>query len=409
MKRILLMILFVWTTSCVGNVDCLYPIKVDDKYGYINKNGKEIIKPKYLYASNFNEGLALVITDTTKHLAKKYYSEWIDSDTLIFKYGYINQSGRLVIDTVLTYSALIPIYERNYSSSPFIPICYDIEDLLCYNGRIKFLNEGNRDEVGYMNNKGKVIIAPKYWSGARFSDNLTYVGVGYGKEACLKYIDINGNTAIETGYSVAHDFSEGYAIVSKTNWFDENIEYMDYFVIDKKGKIQSCMIKRRGITIMSPFKFGKALVAEYPDEKLMYKYLTPKGEILPESWYRYDFNNRCVMNYYLNALPFSEGYAAVEYEKGKWVYIDAADELPQRYGDYDCAQSFSEGLASVMHSNKWGFINSKFELVIPYQYDYCTLFHNGLAGFVIEGNSTSIYGYINKRGEVVWQNDLANE
>ena len=403
MRHILLMLLFALATSCIGNVDCLYPIEVEGKYGYIDKNGKEIVKPKYLYASWFNEGLALIITDTTKHLAKKYYSEWTDSDTLIFKYGYINQIGRVVIDTTLVYSTLTPIYKRSHSSSPFVPLCYDIEELLCYNGRIKFLNKGNWDELGYMNKKGKVVISPKYHGACRFSDSLAFV---WDETGAGKYIDIDGNTAIKTGYSFASEFSEGYAIVSKNNWDDE---YKDYFVIDKKGKIQSSMIKSRNMTVVSSFKNGRVLVMEYADEKIMYKYITTKGDILPESWYRFDFNRGCVMNYYLKALPFSEEYAAVEYEKGKWVYIDASDELPQRYGDYDCALSFSEGLAPVMHSNKWGFVNSQFELVIPYQYDYCTLFHNGLAGFVIEGNSTSIYGYINKRGEVLWQNDLANE
>lgn len=404
MRHILLMLLFVLSTSCVENIDCLYPIEIEGKYGYIDRKGKEIITPKDLYASRFNEGLALIITDTTKHLAKKYYSEWIDNDTLIFKYGYINKADRLIIDTILTYSTLVPVYKRNQSSTPFVPLCYDIEELLCYNGRIKFLNEGNWGEVGYMNNKGKVIIAPKYSGGAHFSDNLAYVWDK--KESCWKYIDINGSITIDTGYSFASNFSEGYAIVSKTNWDDE---YKDYFVIDKKGKIQSCMIKSRNIAIVSSFKNGKVLVMEYADEKSMYKYITTKGDILPESWYRFDFNNGEVINYYLDARPFSEGYAAVEYKKGRWCYIDASDDVPQRFGDYDSAKPFSEGLAPVRHSNKWGFVNSKFELVIPYKYDYCTLFHNGLAGFVIASSSLSIYGYINKSGEVIWQNELVNE
>ena len=210
MRHILLILLFVLTTSCVENIDSLYPIEIEGKYGYINGKGKEIIKPKYLYASWFNEGLALIITDTTKHLAKKYYSEWTDSDTLVFKYGYINHKDRIVIDTTLIYSTLVPVYQRNKSSSPFVPLCYDIEELLCYNGRIKFLNDGNWGEVGYLNNKGKVIIAPKYSRGVHFSDNLACVWDK--KESCWKYINIDGNTAIETGYSFASDFSEGYAM-----------------------------------------------------------------------------------------------------------------------------------------------------------------------------------------------------
>ncbi|MBK8831381.1 MAG: WG repeat-containing protein [Saprospiraceae bacterium] len=51
-----------------------------DKYGFIDKTGKEFIPLKYDFANNFTEGLALV--------------------GLAGKYGYIDKTGREVIPLI---------------------------------------------------------------------------------------------------------------------------------------------------------------------------------------------------------------------------------------------------------------------------------------------------------------------
>ncbi|MBK1994177.1 WG repeat-containing protein, partial [Campylobacter novaezeelandiae] len=35
-------------------------IKLNEQYGFINKNGKQLIEPKFNYASSFNNGFAEV-------------------------------------------------------------------------------------------------------------------------------------------------------------------------------------------------------------------------------------------------------------------------------------------------------------------------------------------------------------
>ncbi len=74
---------------------------------------------------------------------------------------------------------------------------------------------------------------------------------------------------------------------------------------------------------------------------------------------------------------------------------------------YDKAWVFSEGLAAVMKDGKIGFINSKNEIVIPFQYDYCSkerefgfgyVFYNG---YSVMTNKEGKLGLIDATGKWV--------
>lgn len=61
------------------------------------------------------------------------------------------------------------------------------------------------------------------------------------------------------------------------------------------------------------------------------------------------------------------------------------------------AELFSEGLAAVYNGEKFGFINTNGELVIPYQYDDVFMgFNNGLSDVTVNDSC----GYINKNGKI---------
>ena len=61
-------------------------VKKNGKYGYINKEGEEVIKCQYDDASNFHEGLAAV-----KKNEKKYYIDNLGNE-LVFKMLILNIS-----------------------------------------------------------------------------------------------------------------------------------------------------------------------------------------------------------------------------------------------------------------------------------------------------------------------------
>ena len=58
---------------------------------------------------------------------------------------------------------------------------------------------------------------------------------------------------------------------------------------------------------------------------------------------------------------------------------------------------FSEGLARVVQNGKWGFINTKGEVVIPCIYDFAWAFSEGLAEVKQDGKGS----IINKEGKVI--------
>ncbi len=87
----------------------------------------------------------------------------------------------------------------------------------------------------------------------------------------------------------------------------------------------------------------------------------------------------------------------IPYRKGnKWGFSDLRRKLiiaPQ----YDDAQRFADGLATVMMNGKYGFINTSGRVVIPFTYDYPASFSEGYAAVSVKDK----YGYIDKTGKTV--------
>lgn len=81
---------------------------------------------------------------------------------------------------------------------------------------------------------------------------------------------------------------------------------------------------------------------------------------------------------------------------------------------YDSISVFYEGYAPVkemkyflnkrVRDGKWGFVDKKMNLVVPYVYDRVSHFRNGLAYFSISATSFDIECYIDAKGTRVWRN-----
>lgn len=92
--------------------------------------------------------------------------------------------------------------------------------------------------------------------------------------------------------------------------------------------------------------------------------------------------------------------------KGKRGYLNVNTGEPVIAEQYRRAWIFSEGVAAVMKNGKIGFINSRNEIVLPFEYDYAD--RNGMAidylfrsGYCTMTNANGACGLIDKTGRWV--------
>ena len=161
----------------------LYPVRIKDRYGYIDNTGKLVLKAEYAGASRFSEGMAAVQMKPAG------------------KVGFIDEKGKLVIE---------PQFEL---ADPF--------------------SEGMAAVLkapvwGYIDKSGKMVITPAYASGGRFSDGLAPVASVTGTTASFGYINPKGDFVIAHQYESASPFGDGLAAVRSLG---EKVKY-----IDKTGK-----------------------------------------------------------------------------------------------------------------------------------------------------------------------------
>jgi len=93
------------------------------EYGFLNSKGKEVIEPKYTYASDFYDGKSNIIKDSipgllfengTEKLFSEYNATYWYKDNLGIaikdkKYGFIDKNGKIIIE--LKYEDAFPFYQ----------------------------------------------------------------------------------------------------------------------------------------------------------------------------------------------------------------------------------------------------------------------------------------------------------
>jgi hypothetical protein len=283
----------------------LFPVKQGTKWGYIDSTGRLVIDFQYDEANDFCDGLAGV----------RVGDSW----------GYIDEDGRMVISPQLG------------TGSAFS------------DGRARILLSG---EVGYMDKTGRVVIAP----------------------------------SLEWAKGNAQTFSEGLATAQRREG--------GYGYIDTTGAL---VLRLPGATAAGGFHEGLAGVRT----KDGYGYISKRGLFV-------------IQPRFTGATPFSNGRAVVEDGFFEFCIIDTSGRVLRRL-DYGQVMGLAEGRASVCDSGPvelltgessetfeplWGYIYGSGELVIPLKFTNASEFRGGLAR--VEDDSAKM-AYIDLQGDYVWR------
>jgi len=223
-------------------------------------------------------------------------------------------------------------------------------------------------KCGYMNERGKIIVNPRFDRCGEFSEGLAGVTIG----RWSGYIDKSGEVKVDLKLDgvEAGDFTEGFAtVLVKTSTGGTEFGY-----VDTLGKVTMFP----GATQLLDFSEGLALITignrtGYIDKSL--KFVIPP--------------------LFRHGNTFSEGLARVSDESGEYFIDKTGAKIISLTGKH--WSSFSEDFTTIHTEYGYGFMDRNGSVVITPQFSSACLFHAGMACVEVKGK----WGYIGKSGEVL--------
>ena len=281
------------------------------KWGFIDRNGDLAIESKYIEASVFSEGLAKVKLRT---------------DNGDERYGYIGRNGKIVIKpeyiVALDFSDGLAKVRKKDSNNNFFFIntrgkkVFEVaDDMKTAPGfREGFLPFERNGKWGYLDRKGKIAIEAKYDAVNYFYDGLAEVIIGTGEKQQSGYINKQGEVVIKPQYRYAFNFSEDRIVVSHN--------LLNLKVIDSEGKV-----------IIKDISFGCNTTEGYSEGLLAAEEPAEPGSYSSKCGFMDRDGNFVIEPTFDDVQPFSDGLAAVKL-KNKWGFIDRNGKIviePQFY------------------------------------------------------------------------------
>jgi len=327
-------------TDIIAADEALAPVKINGKWGYLDKMGKLVIPARYDFAGVFTEGCAPV-------------------QISVF-WGYINKKGDWFLRPVFTQAS-------NFNNRRAKISLFDPTDSVTITGYItpegEFLYKLEEFEVGY-DYRDKLVRV-------RSAD---YAGLAFG------YRDSTGIYVIQPRFDAAMDFSEGLAaMMLGKKWgftspkndfaifprFDEAYSFNEGHAFAREGKKKG-FINHAGKMVINLSKYDEVSPFMYEEMIAVRKngkmgFANKKGKLTIKAIYD---------NPLLGA--FSEGLAAVAVkgadDKLKWGYINKSGEMVIE-AVFEEANSFFQDRARIKINGKYGFIDKTGKIIAEPVYD----------------------------------------
>lgn len=289
------------------------------RWGFMNLKGEVLITPKYTYCRPFNSGMARVGKtsfinlkgEKLKSNVKFTDANQFSDSLLVVKvgnyWGAINVFGGLVIP--IKYKKLTDFYNgyavATDNNGSYIVDKNGIEKEIKSSEKIDGINHFTEGlapilinwKFGFVNEKGVIVIEPKFVSVGFFSNNVAWARIDNRK---IGYINKKGELIIEPQFIAADEFDIIGGVARVKN--DKGWGY-----VNMKG--EKLPIKDKNIDVFKSFEDGSALVRSNGK----WGYINSEG-----GWF-------IEPKFYEGASPFQNGYARIE-KRGKWGIINKMGE-----------------------------------------------------------------------------------
>jgi hypothetical protein len=321
----------------------------------------------------------------------KEFSEGLAAVMIDSVWGYVDESGTVVVP---------PKFEFAHKFSEGLAAVMSADRL-----------------YGFIDQKGKFIVQPQYSVAFAFSDGLARVGIGpqpvdrpgwFCRHPQMPdkwlYLDHKGKAVIQPKFDYVDDFHEGLAVVARQNGSKTDVSY-----IDKEGKLAF----DEWFVAASPFSEGVAVVSNDPNgftslagNSVMFDNYNELPVANSEVQKHVGFvlidstGNKTPIGKFQNVSDFSDGLAAVQLT-GKWGFINKQGQFVIK-PKFDAVDDFSEGLANVIEGKKSFVVDTSGQSVFDVDFSILYLFRNGLAYVENCFHGPCEAGYVDKTGKVVW-------
>lgn len=369
--------------------DGMAAVQNNGQWGFIDRSGREKVSSRYDLVRDFVEGMAVISVNSKENPAKSLY-------------GFIDKTGMEIVppkyDKVQDFNnegtARVSIASNN-TAKPFligfidktgreiIPLRYPSLGEMHDGMVLTCVDAKNEAGVlfGFINRHGELVVPPAYSSVENFHEGRAAVRrVSILKNGKYTFIDQTGRELFPPRYDDVRPFSEGLAAVMKRGAYDKRKHSFrnKWGFIDKTGRE---VIPLKYLTVSS-FKDGRAQVQGAPHfiDKRGKKAVPPKTQQPQE--------NRNAGTEYLIRVKLN----------GKWGYADFTGEevVPVKYDELP--PTLSGGLNRMKENGKYGYLDMRGNEVIPAKYDELPPSLNAKFNRIKRNGK---YGYLDARGNEV--------
>ena len=421
--------IYIFINNVKADIIDLIKIEENAKVGYINENGKVIVKPKFLYGSDFYKGYAIV----------KNYNNL---------YGIIDGKGNNEISFGNIFSA--NLYSNKYVVSKFTNdglkmglLDSNLKEITRFKyDNLSYIKDGifmytDNNNMGLMNSDGKEIYSYKV---DEVDDRNISVEVSSIKNSDIPNtyakIKINSSSTIiniKTGKEVYKYTLDDIRVLDNNVFYIKNDEGNNKYLIINDDKViyQTDLYKRVrvddidsyiaiGIKDDASIDYINLLNKEKINQDGNIKYTYSDGVVLQEMYnFQTGKNEYSVITPKKNIGTFSDiklvdnefvnGYAKIYTTNNKYNYINKKGNVLSNV-EYDTAQDFNEsGFSIVCKNDLCGVIDSNGKEIIDLKYDKIKLLDDDFFNNINKKTSEQLfifkendkYGIINSKNKVV--------
>jgi len=377
--------------------------------GFIERNGRFAIEPRFDEARNFHEGFAAVAVWVTTFVPPAGSRSGHSAFESSLRWGYVQRDGSYLVTPRFTKA-------RDFHDGRGVVQCDNglygyvdrRGDLAVACELTSALDSDGGAAAGDFGDEGLAWAAlPVGCDGVRADGSVAFAlppmteprtpGPPSGARPLLMadgrgfgYADLAGRITIAPKFGWASPFAEGLAAVVSLPPQESEFPPRSVGFIDARGELVIAPAFDPMATWLGDapvFSGGRAAVMV--DRAV--GFIDRKGRWI-------------VGPRYESAGCFREALAPVKRE-GRWGFVDREghEVIEPRF---DAVEGFSEGRAAVATSGAWGFVDAAGRLVIPAIYESALPFRDGLA-CVREstgepGSPGTRSSYIDRRGKAVW-------